>query len=216
MDQALEILPSDYWRWWLLSHAPETSDAEFTWEAFQTDANKDLADVLGNFVSRITKFCRSKFSESVPDAGTTGDAEAELIANLTTRIRAYEGHMDAIEVRKAANELRAIWVLGNEYLQAQAPWTVFKTDPDTAAMQVRTGLNLIRLYAILSAPFIPDASKIMLEAMQSDDAGWPDDVAAAMTALPGGHAFTVPENLFRKITDDERADWAARFAGTRD
>ena len=35
MDQALEILPADYWRWWLLSHAPESSDSEFTWENFQ-------------------------------------------------------------------------------------------------------------------------------------------------------------------------------------
>ncbi len=68
MDQALEILPADYWRWWLLSHAPETSDAEFTWENFQASVNKDLADVLGNFVSRITKFCRSKFGEDVPAA----------------------------------------------------------------------------------------------------------------------------------------------------
>ena len=66
MDQALEILPADYWRWWLLSHAPENADAEFTWENFQTSVNKDLADVLGNFVSRVTKFCRSKFGEEVP------------------------------------------------------------------------------------------------------------------------------------------------------
>ncbi len=35
MDQALELLPADYWRWWLLSHAPESSDTEFTWENFQ-------------------------------------------------------------------------------------------------------------------------------------------------------------------------------------
>ena len=215
MDQALEILPPDYWRWWLLSHAPESSDAEFTWETFQQDVNKDLADVLGNFVSRISKFCRSKFGETVPEGGSYGPAEEQLIADLTTRIRAYEGHMDAIEVRKAAAELRAIWVLGNEYLQANAPWTVFKTDPETAAMQVRLGLNLIRLYAVLSAPFIPDAAHDMLQAMQTEDAGWPGDIAAALTALPAGHAFTVPENLFRKITDEERDDWQARFAGTR-
>ncbi|MDO6589259.1 methionine--tRNA ligase [Loktanella sp. D2R18] len=216
MDQALELLPSDYWRWWLLSHAPESSDAEFTWETFQTDTNKDLADVLGNFVSRVTKFCRSKFSEDVPAGGTYGAAETQLIADLTTRIRAYEAHMEATEVRKAAAELRAIWVLGNEYLQANAPWTTFKTDPDTAAMQIRLALNLIRIYAVLSAPFIPDASATMIAAMQTDDDSWPTDVAAALETLPAGHAFTVPENLFRKITDDEREEWAARFAGTRD
>ena len=216
MDQALELLPADYWRWWLLSHAPESSDAEFTWENFQTDVNKDLADVLGNFVSRITKFCRSKFGEAVPEGGVSGPAEEQLIADLTARIRAYEGHMDAMEVRKSAAELRAIWVLGNEYLQANAPWTTFKTDPETAAMQVRIALNLIRIYAVLSAAFIPDASKAMIDAMQTDDDSWPTDVAAAIAALPAGHGFSVPDNLFRKITDDEREAWSARFAGTRD
>ncbi len=214
MDQALGILPADYWRWWLLSHAPETSDTEFTWDNFQTSVNKDLADVLGNFVSRITKFCRSKFGEAVPEGGTPGAREAELIAALDTRLTAYVAAMDAIEVRRAAGELRAIWALGNEYLQGVAPWTTFKSDRDTAAMQTRIGLNLIPFYARLSAPFIPDASAELLAAMNVD-ATWPDGVAAALTALPPGHAFTVPEVTFRKITDEERADWQERFAGTR-
>ncbi|MFT5341768.1 MAG: methionyl-tRNA synthetase, partial [Paracoccaceae bacterium] len=216
MDQALSILPADYWRWWLLSHAPESSDSEFTWENFQQSVNKDLADVLGNFVSRITKFCRAKFGEAVPTAGEYGEQELTLIADLTSRIRAYEGHMEAMEVRKSAQELRAIWVAGNEYLQSAAPWITFKTDPDRAAAQVRLGLNLIRLYAVLSAPFIPTASVDMLAAMQTDDTAWPDDVPAALSALPGGHTFTVPEVLFAKITDEQREDWQTRFAGVRD
>ncbi|TDK48748.1 methionine--tRNA ligase [Antarcticimicrobium luteum] len=216
MDQALEILPADYWRWWLLSHAPESSDAEFTWENFQTSVNKDLADVLGNFVSRITKFCRSKFGEAVPEGGEYGDREQTLIEELSTRIRAYEGHMEAMEVRKSAQELRAIWVAGNEYLQSAAPWATFKEDPEQAAAQVRLGLNLIRLYAVLSMPFIPGAATQMLEAMGAQDAAWPGDVAEALSALPAGHVFTVPDNLFRKITDDEREDWQTRFAGVRD
>lgn len=215
MDQALDILPADYWRWWLLSHAPESSDAEFTWESFTQDVNKDLADVLGNFVSRITKFCRAKFGDAVPAGGEEGGAEAALTEELTRRLKTYESHMDAIEVRKAAAELRAIWVAGNEYLQATAPWTTFKTDPDQAAAQVRMGLNLVRLYAILSAPFIPEAARAMRDAMKVDDAAWPDDIATSLHALPAGHAFDVPENLFRKITEAERDDWAARFAGVR-
>lgn len=215
MDQALSILPSDYWRWWLLSHAPESADSEFTWENFQVSVNKDLADVLGNLVSRVTKFCVAKFGTEVPAAGEFGEQEAHLIEELGTRIKDYAACMEAMEVRKASAELRAIWVIGNEYLQAAAPWSVVKTDPERAQAMIRLSLNLIRVYAILSAPFIPDASATMMAAMGSDDWTWPDDVAAAMGKLPAGHAFTVPENLFRKITDEERADWQQRFAGIR-
>jgi methionyl-tRNA synthetase len=177
--------------------------------------NKDLADVLGNLVSRVTKFCVSKFGAEVPAGGAFSEQEHRLIEELGTRITDYAACMQAMEVRKASAELRAIWVIGNEYLQAAAPWTVVKTDPERAQAMIRLSLNLIRVYAILSAPFIPDAAATMMAAIGSDDWTWPTDVAAAMTALPAGHAFTVPENLFRKITDEERADWQARFAGTR-
>ncbi|WP_147124313.1 methionine--tRNA ligase [Shimia ponticola] len=215
MDQALEILPADYWRWWLLSNAPESSDSEFTWERFQDGVNKDLADVLGNFVSRVTKFCRSKFGEEVPSGGTYGPREEKLIADLTARIRAYEANMDAVEVRKSAADLRAIWVLGNEYLQEAAPWAAFKEDPDAAAATIRMALNLIRLYAVLSAPFIPTSAAKMLSAMNTLDTEWPGDVGEALNVLPAGHAFTVPDVLFAKISDDARAEWAERFAGVR-
>ncbi len=223
MDQALSILPADYWRWWLLSHVPESSDSEFTWENFQTSVNKDLADVLGNFVSRITKFCRSKFGEAVPEGGVSAAESADspdkdghwLIHEVREHLTAYETHMEAMEIRKAATELRALWAAGNEYLQAAAPWTVHKTDPDRAAAITRLSLNLIRFYAVISAPFIPDAAAAMMAAMQTADESWPEDVTEALQMLPAGHAFTVPDVLFRKITDEEREDWQQRFSGIR-
>jgi len=215
MDQALSILPADYWRWWLLTHVPENSDSEFTWENFQASVNKDLADVLGNFVSRITKFCRAKFGETVPEGGAYGAAEQVVIAEITGRLAAYERNMEAIELRKATAELRAIWAAGNEYLQAAAPWTVIKTDPDRAAAITRFALNLIPLYAVLSQPFIPDASAAMLQAMQTIDANWPTDINAALASLLAGHVFTVPDVMFAKITDEARAEMETRFAGKR-
>jgi methionyl-tRNA synthetase len=123
--------------------------------------------------------------------------------------------MEAMEVRKSAAALRAVWVEGNEYLQEAAPWSTFKAEPERAAMQIRLALNLIRLYAVLSAPFIPDAAQAMLAAMQTGDDGWPDDVPAALEVLKPGHAFTTPEVLFSKITDETREDWQTRFAGQR-
>ncbi|MEO0989651.1 MAG: class I tRNA ligase family protein, partial [Pseudomonadota bacterium] len=214
MDQALEVLPSDYWRWWLLSHAPETSDSEFTWENFQQSVNKDLADVLGNFVSRVTKFCRSKYGEAVPEGGDFGAREEALQAALAKGLAEYQAHLDAIEVRKSAAALRALWVLGNEYLQDAAPWAVFKEDPAAAAAIVRAALNLIPFYGALSAPFIPDAAARMDVAMGTDGA-WPSDAEDVLTRLPEGSPFQVPENLFAKITDDQREDWQDRFKGKR-
>ncbi|WP_289080049.1 ABC transporter substrate-binding protein, partial [uncultured Sulfitobacter sp.] len=143
-----------------------------------------------------------------------GDIDA-LIADLTERVARYQTAMEAMEVRKSAAELRAIWAAGNEYLQAQAPWTTFKTDPDKAAAQVRLALNLIPLYAVLSAPFIPTAAASMLDSMKVENAAWPDDVPAALAQLAPGHAFEVPEVLFAKITDDQRDAWAEKFAGVR-
>ena len=90
-----------------------------------------------------------------------------------------------------------------------------RTDPDQAQAIIRLALNLIRVYAILSAPFIPDASATMMKAVGSDDWTWPADIHAAMRTLAPGHGFEVPENLFRKITDEERADWQTRFSGVR-
>ena len=212
MNQALDILPSDYWRWWLLSNVPESSDSEFTWDSFQQGVNKDLADVLGNFVSRITKFCRSKFGEAVPEGGAYGAREEAVIEQLKDRLNSYEDNMTKMEVRKSASDLRAIWSIGNEYLQAAAPWTLFKEDPIASAVIVRFALNLIPFYAALSEPFIPDAAETMLSAMNAKKV-WPADVNMALNTLSSGHAFTVPDVMFAKISDEARDEMEANFSG---
>ena len=216
MDQALEILPPDYWRWWLLSHAPEYSDSEFTWENFVESVNKDLADVLGNYASRTTKFCTSKFGSAVPEHGAWGDRAEVLADDLDRRIRVYEELMETMEVRKSAQQLRAIWAAGNEFLQAAAPWAEFRSDRSSAAASTALALNLLRIFAVLSEPFIPDASKAIMRALGADDWSWPSDARAALRKLDAGHEFSVPANLFKKITDEERDEWRERFAGTDD
>ena len=61
MDTALDVAEADWWRYYLIANAPEGSDSNFTWEHFAGVINKDLADVLGNFVNRVTKFCEARF-----------------------------------------------------------------------------------------------------------------------------------------------------------
>lgn len=213
MDQALDILPSDYWRWWLLTHVPENSDSEFTWDNFQLSINKDLADVLGNFVSRVTKFCRSKFGEEVPETSGFRNIEIELIDELQARINKYQTFLETLEIRKASSELRKIWVLGNEYLQKTEPWAIYKFEPKTSGMIINLSINLIRLYAILSEPFIPDTSQKIMLAVKSEDWSWPNSVENALQVLPPKHSFNVPDVLFNKITDDERDIMQKKFSG---
>jgi len=216
MDQALELLPSDYWRWYLMANAPESSDAAFTLEKFQETINSDLANVFGNLVNRITRFCAAKFEGRVPGAGEPGEREAKLAAELGRRLASLTAQHEAMEFRKAAAETRGLWALGNEYLQEAAPWTAIKTDAAAAAVGVRTGLNLCALLAIVAQPFIPDAAGVVLDALGVPEARrtWPrSDDPGLLDALPRELAITPPEVLFKKIEDADVALWAERFGG---
>jgi methionyl-tRNA synthetase len=214
MDQALELLPSDYWRWHLMANAPESSDAAFTLEQFQQTINADLANVFGNFVNRITRFCVSKFDGKVPDGGAYGEHERKVMAEWKERLTALTQFHEQMEMRKAAAELRALWVSGNEYLQNAAPWTAIKTDPAAAAVGVRVGLNLAVLYAILAQPFIPDAAKTVLDCIGAPEQNraWPNPAdEGVFDALPRGMAINPPDVLFKKIEDEQVAEWSLRF-----
>ena len=219
MDQALDLLPADYWRWYLIANSPEGSDAAFTWEGFQAAVNSDLANVLGNFVNRITKYAASKFDGKVPESGEPGEAEAWMVAELAERLPRLIGYYEDMEFRKAAAETRAIWAAGNEYLTKAEPWVKYKSDVDAAAVGVRAGLNLAALFGILALPIIPETGEKILDALGIPEAnrtmkfGAGADYAALLDAMPRGHAITPPDVLFQKIEDEQVAAWTEQFGG---
>lgn len=215
MDTALELLPADYWRWHLTANAPESSDSEFTWEHFQGTVNKDLADVLGNFVNRILKFCETRCEGAIPEAGEPGPLELKLYADLDQAIGEAAEAFEALEHRKAAQAVRRIWVLGNEYLTEAAPWTAIKTDTDRAAVIVRTGLNLCALFASISQAILPFTAATISEALGlAATPAWPDQPSAAiLDQLTRGAPISVPPVLFKKIEDAQVAEWSERFGG---
>ncbi|MFJ3231457.1 methionine--tRNA ligase [Streptomyces sp. NPDC086787] len=215
-DHALEILPADYWRYFLIANAPESDDSSFTWEHFTATVNKDLADTLGNFVNRVLSFSRKRYGDDVPAGGEPGEAEARLGEEIASLLAEYESHMETLQFRKAAAALRALWSAGNSYLEEKAPWLEIKTDKDGAALTLRTAMNLIHLYAVVSEPFIPATSKAMREAfaLPDDNAVWvtPEE-AKSLIAVPAGTPFTVPPVLFAKLTDEDLETYKERFGG---
>jgi methionyl-tRNA synthetase len=215
MDQALELLPADYWRWWIMANVPESADSTFTWEQFRDQVNADLADVLGNFVNRICKFAESRFEGKVPKGGQPGALDTKLEADVLAKLREYTGHMEDREFRKAAAALRQLWVIGNQYLTEAAPWTAIKTDPARAAVAVRYGLNLAALFAKVSEPFIPFAAEKIAQALGEPFPGrWPSlDGEGVLSALEPGRPIRAPEVLFRKVEAEQAAAWRERFGG---
>ncbi|MGW6014527.1 methionine--tRNA ligase [Streptomyces sp. NPDC055210] len=215
-DQALDILPADYWRYFLIANAPESDDSSFTWEHFTATVNKDLADTLGNFVNRVLSFSKKRFGEEVPAGAEAGEPEAKLGEEIASLLSDYETQMETLQFRKAAAALRALWSAGNSYLEEKAPWLEIKTNPEGAALTLRTAMNLIHLYAVVSEPFIPSSSAAMRAAfaLPDDTATWvTQEEAKSLTALPAGTPFTVPPVLFAKITDEDLETYKERFGG---
>ncbi|MFG2697434.1 methionine--tRNA ligase [Kitasatospora sp. NPDC048407] len=215
-DVALELLPADYWRYYLMANAPESDDSSFTWDLFAATVNKDLADTLGNFVNRVLSFSRKRFGDEVPAGAENSETETALGAQIADLLAEYETQLDALNFRKAAQALRALWSAGNAYLDVTAPWTQIKTDPEAAARTLRTAINLIHLYSVVSEPFIPTAAKTIRESftLDGDTRTWISaDEARSLSLVPAGTGFTVPPVLFAKITDEDLATWTERFGG---
>ncbi len=218
MDSALELLPADYWRYFLIANAPESDDSSFTWELFAAQVNKDLADNLGNFVNRVLTFSRKRFGDRVPGGCAPGEVERQLGEQLTALLAEYENNLETLQSRKAAQSLRAMWSAANVYLEQKSPWLEIRTDPDAAALTLRSAMNLAFLFGLVSEPIIPDTARTLqgLFTLNDSDAGfgrrWPEpSEVRSLSWVPAGREFRVPDVLFRKLTDHDVASWRERF-----
>ncbi|MEP0885702.1 methionine--tRNA ligase [Trichocoleus sp. ST-U3] len=212
LDQAIEILPPDYWRYSLMSMAPESSDSAFTWELLQIKVNKELADTLGNFVNRL-KFAAKHFGSTVPEGGHPGEPEQQLQVTCEKLVGTLCELIGNMEFRKATEALHSLWSVGNQYIDERAPWSLIKENREEAALVIRTCINLIRLYAIASAPFIPFTSQKLFEALHLSEADRMRKISDAVNldALVPGHPFDVPPPLFRKLEDKEIEELCRQF-----
>ena len=95
-----------------------------------------------------------------------------------------------------------MWVIGNEYIDETAPWSVYKMDPDKAGEILLFAINLIRIYMIISKPIIPITADKILGCFSKKD-GWVFDIKEAINTIVKGDNFIVPDSIFFKITDEK-------------
>ena len=212
LDAAIDVAPSDAWRYALMASAPETDDTDFTIERFADIVNKDLNGMLGNFVSRATKLTEKNFGLTIPAAGAW---DAQLAAAVDEKIDELTKALAACEFRAAIVALRGLYAIGNEYMTIKAPWTLVKNgDVDAAGAVLNNCFQLIDLYSRVSAPFIPDAAEKIRDVFATaHDLTWP---GAFEHRIADGEGFTVPENLFERIDNARVAELTQRFAPKKD
>jgi methionyl-tRNA synthetase len=214
-DQAIELFPADYWRYYLCLVAPEKGDSDFTWSGFQAAVHSDLANVLGNFVHRTLTFLNKNWGGVVPEAAGAGEAEGTIRQALADAVCQVDAAMEECSFQKAVRAQRDAWAAANAYFQAKQPWHQVKTDKAAAAVTLNTCVHLCRSFAVLAAPFIPFTARQAFANLALDRAieTEPWSAIADWACLTGHKTNPNPKPLFAKIEDQRIAELSQQFAG---
>lgn len=149
---------SDPLRYYLTAIAPETRDADFTWEGFVLRNNSELIAAWGNLVNRIFNLVHKHWGGKVPEPGELGDRDREIIAQIEAGFERVAGLYETVQLRAALSETMELTRAVNKYLDDKQPWREVKADLAVAAKTIYTALRVIDSLKLLFAPVLPYSS----------------------------------------------------------
>ncbi len=201
MDEALELFPADYWRYFLIATRPETKDSNFSWDVFIERINADLNDTFGNFVHRTLTFVNSKFDGIVPQTSPSDSDSIQVLKTLEEKVQVAARELEACKLQSAANTIISVSRVGNQYLNEKEPWNLIKKDKEKAASIFSLATRFVKALAVTSSPFIPFAAQEIWTTLnlsgKVEEKNWDE----ALKPLPLGHRIQKATPLFKKIED---------------
>jgi len=213
-DEALELFPADYWRFYLMATRPETKDSNFSWEIFIEKVNGDLNDTFGNFVHRTLTFICTQFNGEIPKLEAP-DEDAEHILNaLKEKVDTVADEIENSRLQSAANLVIGISRIGNQYLNEKEPWKLIKENRGKAANIFNVAAQIVKALAIVSAPFVPFAAEEIWKTLNLTGTVQEQEWDKALRPIPPGHKITQPKPLFNKI-DADAEELGKRLEKTR-
>ncbi|MBE6989734.1 MAG: methionine--tRNA ligase [Ruminococcaceae bacterium] len=201
-----ELFGVDALRFFLLRTFPFGTDGNFSNELLINTINIDLANKLGNLVSRTTGMVEKYFGGTLPAGRENSDADCELKKLAATLRGRYEAEMEKFQFQNALEEIFRVIDRANKYIDETAPWVLGKdeTKRDRLAAVLYNLLETIRICTTLLQPFMPESCEKIFDKIGActDCRGW--DKADIWGSLRSDATVTKGENLFPRV-DAEKA-----------